>query len=186
MDDTGPAQRQVILTAALNELLLRGIDDFTVERVADRAGVNPAVITREWGDRRVLLMDAMFSEGHQGLPVPDTGSLRGDVEAVAAMLAALNAAPKWRSWFQRLLPASRDADFTEIRTDFIRGRMAEFVPVLQRAAERGELREGIDLQAAIRMFYTAYNADLIFDGTGVLPEYGTAVLDIFRRGITRD
>jgi len=152
--EIGPVQRQAILSAALHELLLRGIDDFTLECVADRAGVDPAVIIQEWGDRRVLLMDAMFSEGRQQIPIPDTGSLAGDFEALAAALSALAALPLWRASFRRGLPAnSRYVDFTDIRADFRRARIGELAVVIERAAERGEVRGGIDPEMAMKMFF---------------------------------
>jgi len=84
-----------------------------------------------------------------------------------------------------MLPASRDADLSEVRSDFWQVRFNDFLPVLQRAAERGELREGVDASEAIRMFFAAYLFDLIFSGTPVRPEYAAQMLDIFFHGITR-
>ena len=130
-------------------------------------------------------MDAQFGQGRQGLATPDTGSLRGDVLAVAAALAEQAQSPNWQAWFHRMLPASRDADLSEVRSDFWQVRFNDFLPVLQRAAERGELREGVDASEAIRMFFAAYLFDLIFSGTPVRPEYAAQMLDIFFHGITR-
>ena len=178
------ARRQAILDAAIAELIARGIDDFTVEGVAKRAGVDPRVIIEMWHDHRVLLMDAQLSRAHRRMPTPDTGSLRGDLEAFAAMLAEMAGAPERRAWFQRLLPASRDCDFSEVRSDFWQVRLNEVAPIIRRAAERGELREGIEHVEAIAMFNTAYLFDLIFADSPVRPEYAAQVLDIFLHGIT--
>ncbi|MGO9043269.1 MAG: TetR/AcrR family transcriptional regulator [Mycobacterium sp.] len=185
MEEAAQSQRQAILDAALAELVARGIDEFTVEGVAKRAGVDPRVIIQMWGDRRVLLLDAQLSRAHLRVPTPDTGSLRGDALAVAASLAEQTQSPQWRGWFQRLLPASRDADLSEVRSDFWHVRFNDFAPVLQRAAERGELRKGIDPMEAVRMFFSAYLFDVIFADTPVRPEYAAQVLDIFIHGITR-
>ena len=183
--DGASAPRQAILAAALDELRLRGIDNFTIEHVAGRAGVEPAVIVRGWGDRRVLVLDAMFSEGHQELPIPDTGSLAGDLAGIAATLAMLSTSQQWREAFRRRLPSDgRDADFTEIRMDFRRARITEFALAIARAAERGEVREGVDPEMAMKMFFTSCVSDLIFDDTGVQPDYVAMVVDIFLRGIT--
>ena len=59
------------------------------------------------------------------------------------------------------------------------------MPVLQRAAERGELREGVDPIEAVRMFFAAYLFDLTFSDTPVRPEYAAQMLDIFFDGISR-
>ena len=61
MEEAAQSQRQAIHDAALDELVARGIDDFTVEGVAKRAGVDPRVIIQIWHDWRVLLMEAQLS-----------------------------------------------------------------------------------------------------------------------------
>ena len=67
----------VVLKAAFDELVDRGIDRFTVDRVAKRAGVEPDVIIAIWGDRRILLMDAVLSSSESVIPIPDTGTFAG-------------------------------------------------------------------------------------------------------------
>ncbi|HNA51546.1 MAG TPA: TetR family transcriptional regulator, partial [Mycobacterium sp.] len=78
-DADAEAIREVVLKAAFDELVDRGIDRFTVDRVAKRAGVEPDVIIAMWGDRRILLMDAVLSSSESVIPIPDTGTLRGDL-----------------------------------------------------------------------------------------------------------
>lgn len=129
-----------------------------------------------WRDRRVLLMDAQLSRAHRLMPIPDTGSLRGDLDAFAAMLAEMAAAPERRGWFKRLLPASGDVDFSEVRSDFWQVRLNDIAAIMRRAAERGELRDGIDPEHAMQMFNAAYVADLIFTDAPVRPDYAAQVL----------
>ena len=103
-------QRRKFVDAALTELALVGVDRFSIDRVARRVGVDPEVITAIWHDRRVLLMDAVLSRAREHVPVPDTGSLRGDLtEYVRAslkrpidgvselLLAAVAATLAWRT-----------------------------------------------------------------------------------------
>jgi len=89
MEDRGSGDRQAILDAALAEVVAKGIDEFTVEGVAGRAGVDPGVITQTWGDRRVLLLEAQLGGAAQWVPIPDTGSLRDDLQALMASSAEL-------------------------------------------------------------------------------------------------
>ena len=49
-----------IRTAAMAELAATGVDDFTLDGVAKRAGVDVKAIVAHWHDRRVLLMEAML------------------------------------------------------------------------------------------------------------------------------
>ncbi len=185
MGDGDQAHRQSILDAAIAEFLARGIDGFSLKRVAARAGVGQSAITCLWHDRRVLLLDAQLTIARQRVATPDTGSLRGDLRAVAAVLADEVATAEGRAWFQWLLPASREADFSEVRTDFWQARLDDFVPVFDRAAARGELRDDIDPNEAIRMFAAAYLYDVIFANNPVRPEYAAHTLDVFIRGISR-
>ena len=176
--------RQSILNAAIAEFLARGIDAFTVERVAVRAGVDQSVVNELWHDRRVLLMDAQLTIARQLVAIPDTGSLRGDLQAVAAVLTDQVATPEGRIWFQWLLPASRETDLSEVRTDFWQARLDDFVPVFDRAAERGELHADIQPTEAIRMFAGAYLYDVIFTNNPIRPEYAAHTLNAFIRGIS--
>jgi AcrR family transcriptional regulator len=183
--DGDQALRQSILEAAIVEFLARGIDGFGLERVAARAGVSPSAVTRMWHDRRVLLMDAQLTIARERVAIPDTGSLRGDLEAIAAVLIKQVSTPEGRAWFQWLLPASREADFSEVRTDFWQARLDDFVPVFSRAAERNELHRDVDPRDAIRMFAGAYLYDVIFANDPVRPEYAARTLEAFIRGISR-
>ena len=170
--------------AAIAELLARGVDNYTLKGIARRAGIQPSDITERWGDARVLLMEAQLSRASGDVPAPNTGTLRGDLEAYVASLVEVAATSDRRAWFQRLLPASRDFDFGEVRADFWQVRFDTVAPILQRAAERGELREGIDPLAAIRMFSAGLWFAVIFSDTPVDPDHAAQSLDIFIHGIT--
>ncbi len=185
MPEKAANAREAIRKAAIAELIARGIDDFTVKGVATLAGVDPSDILQIWHDRRVLLMDAQLSRASQALPLPNTGSLRGDLLEYAAGLAELSASRGDRAWLRRTLPSDQDADLSEVRSDYWQARFDSVVPITQRAGERGELRDGVDPMAAIRMFNSALVSDPIFFDTAIDPEYAAQVIDIFIRGITR-
>jgi len=182
---TAAEVRSRIVAAAAAEVVLRGFDDFSIDRVATRSGVDPAVIRTLWADRRVLLMDAMLSTAEQIVPVPDTGSLREDLRALAVTLVALADTATGRRRFRRLLPNGRDADLTGVGADFWEYRFSAAKSILERAADRGELRAGIDVDDVIRMFSAALYYDVIYLDDPVRPEYADQVLDIFIRGIAR-
>ena len=69
--------------AAVVDLLAEGGLDISVADVARRAGVNPTSVYRRWGDRERLIMDAAVTRLLDSSPMPDTGSLRGDLAAWA-------------------------------------------------------------------------------------------------------
>ncbi|MBT2414198.1 TetR/AcrR family transcriptional regulator C-terminal ligand-binding domain-containing protein [Streptomyces sp. ISL-12] len=59
----------------------------TIPVVAARAGVHATTVYRRWGTVGDLLSDVMTSRFSGDIVVPDTGSLRGDLERYASDLA---------------------------------------------------------------------------------------------------
>ena len=180
-------QRKAVLEAAIQELITAGIDDFSLIGVARRAGVEPGLVLSGWRDRRVLLMDAQLSYVRQFAPLPDTGTLRGDLEALSESVSRLAETVKGRTWVHRLLPADRsNIDLSEVRADFWRIQESNFCEVFERARRRGELREGVEPLYATQVFKAAVYHDVIFADSPFRPEYVAQTLDIFVRGVTRD
>ena len=179
-------ERRTILGAALNELRVVGIDRFSIHGVAARVGVDPGVITGVWHDRRVLLMDAVLGGAQEQVPLPDTGTLRGDLAAYAQGQIAYHEAEQRRALFHLFLPNhGDDLDGTEVRTDFWAARVGRLSTMMERAAARGELREGVDPLEAMRMLIAALNFDTVYADSTVRPDYAAHVVDIFIRGVTR-
>ncbi len=180
-------QRHAVLQAAIEELISVGIDGFSLRGVAKRAGVEPSLILTGWGDRRVLLMDAQLNYVRQAAPLPDTGTLRGDLDALAEAVSRLAATARGRMWVHRLLPADRsNIDLSEARTDFWTIQESNFCEVFDRARRRGELREDIDPLYATQLFKAAVYHDVVFADSPFRPEYIAQALDTFVRGVTSD
>ncbi len=172
-----------IFGAVQTELLQSGIDGFSVDRVARRAGVEPSLIRRHWHDRRVLLMDVMLTGTRASTWNPDTGSIYADLELVAASAAENSQTATGRALMRRVLPNGDDVDLAQIGMDLWAARFRDAAQILQRAADRGQLRDGVAADEAIRMFAAAFFYDVIFTDSPVRPEYGEQVVDIFLHGV---
>ncbi|THA78174.1 TetR/AcrR family transcriptional regulator [Streptomyces sp. A0642] len=73
---------------AVTELIgERGYGNFTVGEVAARAGVADSSIYRRWGSLEPLLTDVVLTRLNARSPMPDTGSLAGDLRTYAAQVA---------------------------------------------------------------------------------------------------
>lgn len=179
------ALRNRILDAAITELLRVGLDGFSIAGLARAAELDPDEILAHWPDRRVLLMDALITRAAESVPIPDTGSLRGDLQVLVDSSIVLVETPQGRKWIHRLLPNGRDADLSGIAADFWNFRFNNALPILERAAQRGELRDGIDHGDVIRMLSASVIFDAIFLDSPSRPEYVAQTLDIVVRGITR-
>ena len=62
-------------------------EQLTIPVIAARAGVHATTVYRRWGSVADLLADVMTSRFSGDIVVPDTGSLRGDLERFASGLA---------------------------------------------------------------------------------------------------
>src|SRR5271156_1535101 len=80
---------RAILTAAVDLLAERGLAAMSIEEVAARAGVGKATIYRRWSSKGLLALDAFVTSFQEQQPLPDTGTLRGDL--IAALTAWVRA-----------------------------------------------------------------------------------------------
>src|SRR5262245_3701852 len=80
-----PGAEKRITDAALEEYGEHGWAGFTMDGVARRAGVGKSTVYLRWQDKDSLLTDAVGTESGW-LGAVDTGSLRGDLEALATNL----------------------------------------------------------------------------------------------------
>jgi AcrR family transcriptional regulator len=133
-----------ILQAALEVLGDVGYDRLTMDAVATRAKASKATLYRRWNTKVSLVIDALLAEKSHP-PAPDTGSLRGDLLASFCGMGGLD--DKAVATFASVLTAiSRDEDFAEaFRHEVIGPKLAQSRAIFERARERGEIAEGVDL-----------------------------------------
>jgi AcrR family transcriptional regulator len=73
-----------ILDAAIDVLAEIGYDRMTIDMVAARAKAGKATVYRRWSSKAELVIDAVacLKQGDTTAPLPDTGTLRGDLVAM--------------------------------------------------------------------------------------------------------
>lgn len=137
----GAELESALLDAAWEELEQSGYGALTYEAVAARAETSKPVLYRRWPTKVDLVLAAMQHAGlFERRPLPDTGSLRGDI------LAALRDFNVARSGFITVINvymASINADTgltpAELRSRLLGGRVDTGRALLERAAARGEI-----------------------------------------------
>jgi len=138
-------REQEILDATLEVLADVGYDRLTMDAVAARAKASKATLYRRWNNKVSLVIEALHrTKGPT--EAPDTGSLREDLKSVFCGMGGL-ADHETVSTFASVLTAiSRDADFAEaFRRDFVGPKIAVSKQIWERARDRGELRDDVDL-----------------------------------------
>ena len=151
---------RAILEATLALLREQGYDGLSIEAIARRAGVSRPTIYKRWRSLSDLALDAArltpdlgraFPEGL--IPVPDTGSLRGDLLAIARDGVALLRSLDERGILTGLF-AGIVADPTlgpVFRSGFLDRDAERLHAVFERARRRGELRDGVDPSIGLEM-----------------------------------
>ncbi|MBC3986585.1 TetR/AcrR family transcriptional regulator C-terminal ligand-binding domain-containing protein [Streptomyces sp. AC536] len=132
--------RAAVLPATLTELATTGYAGLTVEGVAQRAGVHKTTIYRNWKDAPTLVADALTSHFATDIPIPDTGTVAGDLRALARALVASVSTPVGRALIITVLAeAARLPQLADVKRALFDDRFRRAEPVVTRAVERGEL-----------------------------------------------
>ena len=137
----GAELETAILDAARDELLAGGYAGFTIEGVAERAATSRHVVYRRWSTREELALAAMRHDLVRApVPVPDTGTLRGDL--VALMTRANETRMAMAAIFSLHLGTYyQETGMTPdtLREELIGGRTISTDVILDRAVARGEV-----------------------------------------------
>ena len=139
-------REQEILDAALDVLAEVGYDRLTMDAVASAARASKATLYRRWDTKASLVLEALLSQKGPIGEAPDTGSLRGDLIESYCGHGGL-ADERQIAVFSSVITAlGRDEEFAEgFRTKFIGPKIATSRLLFERAEERGEIRNDIDI-----------------------------------------
>jgi len=166
------AQVQALVRTALEELVAeQGRERVTVPAVAERAGVSASSIYRRWGDLQGLLAETATHRLDPNRPLPNTGTLRADLEAWARELIEHLARPCNTSLLKAAAALANDgAD-----TDCLRNRRREALTLVEQARARGE--PAPEPQQVIEHLIAPIVFRLVFGGDGVQPELASRLVD---------
>ena len=178
---------RAILQAAAAILQEKGYANFTIEEVARRSGASKSTIYRWWSNKMGLLFNCYAGESERMLVIPDFGNVEREIVFMVRSL--------WKFWREtpsgqafRLMIAEAQTDASAVeewRTRFLPERRKLLLFVLQRAAERGELRRDIDFETVMDIMFGYSWYRLL---TGQIEDDVTVITAMVRelvRGITR-
>ncbi len=136
--------RHVVLAAALELMVERGMFALTIDAVAERSGVAKTTIYRQWPNRDALVADAWAAIPAPAVP-PLSGDLDADVLAAATAIDARLRTPPMSVLFPDLLTgAGRDPSLAALRDRLLRSRRRPLSDIVARAVADGRLPAGTD------------------------------------------
>jgi AcrR family transcriptional regulator len=136
---------QAMLKATLELLAEVGFDRMSIEAIATRAGVGKTTIYRRYSGKAELVADAIESIWEE-VVIPDTGSLRSDLDALIENAAQITLTSIGRKTVGMIMSsAASNPQFAQIYwTKYLLPRRQAFAVVLERARTRNEIQEDLD------------------------------------------
>src|SRR5207302_5479439 len=124
-----------------------------MDDIAARAGVSKATIYRWWTSKADLALDAFLGDVTQRVPIPDTGSLEGDLRTRMRATTRTYGRPPLHDVLSALVGAAQfDAPFAEALKTRVVGPLREGSrEVFRRAIARGELAADTPYELALDM-----------------------------------
>ncbi|PBC83783.1 transcriptional regulator, TetR family [Streptomyces sp. 2224.1] len=136
--------RQAVLTAVFQELGDGGFAALTMERVAQRSGIHVATLYRRWRSTEGLVCD-LLTDLSSDVPLPDSGTLPGDLQELAGSIATFYGEARMRRLIEAVVSAAaRDPEAAAVLRTFFGERLALAGRMVERAVERGELPADTD------------------------------------------
>lgn len=180
-----PEVRRRILDAALAELATREVDSFRLDGVARRAGIDVLTVRQFWASGPELFSAALLEFSERAMPVPDTGTFRGDLLEFARSFAATINSPLGRRVLDAIIVSPKDWDLSGSRQTFREARPDRFGALVHRAHARGECADGIDPDRFIDLLSSALCTPVLFGDSPISDEHCEFVVDLVLKGALR-
>jgi hypothetical protein len=136
-----------------------------------------------WGTRERLIVDALLRHSEQRLPIPDTGSLRGDLVAFARSLVRHLNSASGRAALRSLAAATTDGEILAARQQFWDRRYEIVRVMLDRAVDRGELRGDVDRRLALEALIGPLHLRALLNDEPIDSRLPERVADLLLEGV---
>jgi len=178
---------RAILTAAAELLAERGLAAMSIEEVAARAGVGKTTIYRRWPSKGLLALDAFVASFREEQPLPDTGTLRGDLlAALHAWVRAVTQTPMGSMLTGLIAEAQHDAELRGAWRDrVIEPLRSQHRIMLDRAIARGEIPPGVERDVVLDLFFGAAEHRLLLGHLPMSDDFIADVVDVILAGVER-
>jgi len=140
----GQVVLNTILDTALGLIAERGYA-FSIDEVAERAGVHKSTIYRKWSTKAALVGSAVERLASIEVPIPDTGAPLADLMTLALLVAKSLRTPAGAQSIRSVVAAaSEDPAIVDVARQFLGGRYGAAVELVERAVADHHLRSDVD------------------------------------------
>jgi AcrR family transcriptional regulator len=176
-----PDADQAIMSAALELLAEVGVAGFSMDLLAQRAGVGKATIYRRWVSKEALILDALRTTTLP-IPAPDEGNLRADLIGYTDQLVERFGDGRGSDVLPHLIEAScYDEQLRASLDEYTRGRQAAIRQILQRGIDRGELPADTDVDLLVDVILGPFFYRHLLTGAPVDREFTHRLVDLALR-----
>jgi AcrR family transcriptional regulator len=141
--------KQAVIDATLALLSEKGLHSLTVADIAARAGVHETSIYRRWGQPANLIIEASLQAANREIPLPDTGSLAGDLVEMHKEGLAFFKTPVGATLIGWAFSAPQTAEINPVLAGYWRSRSVLIDRIFERARARGEWTSDKDIQSLL-------------------------------------
>jgi AcrR family transcriptional regulator len=180
-----PEADRAILAATVDLLASRGLAAISIEEIAARAGVGKATIYRRWPSKGLLALDAFVTVFREQQPLPDTGTLRGDlIAALTAWVRAVTRTSMGPMLTSLIAEAQHDPSLRAAwRERVLEPLRSQHRIMLDRAIARGEIPATVDREVVLDLFFGAAQHRLLLGHLPLTDEFIREVVDVILDGI---
>jgi AcrR family transcriptional regulator len=177
--------RADVLDAAGALLLDRGMGTFTIEAVAERAGVSKTTIYKWWPSKGALALDGYFHAVESVLAFPESDDVEADLTAqLRAFVRILTETPAGRVIAELIGQAQTDPELSAALLERYSGPRRELaVRRMRRAQTEGQLRSDIDPEILVDQLWGACYHRLLMPSLPVTEEFATNLIANLLRGV---
>lgn len=181
----GEAVATVVMLCTLEELASHGFANLSIERIAAAAEVNKTTVYRRWPTREALVAGALEFVLVDFETVEDTGSLKGDLLALAQQLATFISEPAGKALARAAFAESSAPEIAAVAAaQFARGAAPRVSGLVERAMKRGEWKASIPHEAAMSMLVGAILHRVLLEHQPASGRWLEAIVDVLATGLT--
>ncbi|MEV7418581.1 TetR/AcrR family transcriptional regulator C-terminal ligand-binding domain-containing protein [Streptomyces sp. NPDC089919] len=177
--------RADVLAAANALLLSEGMGGFTIEGVADGAGVSKTTIYKWWSSKGALALDGYLSAAPCTPAFPDSGDIAADLTAqLGAFVRQVTGTAVGRVLVELVGQAQTDPALCEAFLERYTGpRRRLAAEAVRRAQGRGQLRLDADPEAIVDQLWGACYYRLLLPHGPLTEDFAAALVKDLLRGV---